>query len=484
MKTTREHPGRMEGNRPSRHTQMGPRLLLGALLALQHLLVLAAPVRPPDFDESYYYAKARHFVTTGTLPRARPDEIDILEGRKWGTADWRPPGFPLFAAVASGFSADPLAMKRRVAIAETILTSLLLVWLYLLLERRTTRAPIRYALAAMLALQPWTFEFVVPLVSDSLTAILTAASLLALARWSGGAGRWWLVAGTAAISASFLVRPDMLPMAPLLAGVAVVLRFGFTRAAIRPLALAAAVVLAFFLVEIGYRTWFIGRPLLGRYVIPLQGAYAWAHTWFGTEREGYENFVYMVGRPELEVSSIPARAFASEEERRRVDAILGGIRAAGTYTPEADRAFGELARDRQSEKPFTRIVLTRVWRTAMLWINTDTSTQHLHALSAIPRPVRRLVLLAILALRWSVYALACFTAVLLVKRLRRRPPALETLALTLVAGRTGIIGILMGSMVHRLILPAWIPLLALAASGLIAAWSRLEPGRGGAGESG
>jgi hypothetical protein len=69
----------------------------------------------------------------------------------------------------------------------------------------------------------------------------------------------------------------------------------------------------------------------------------------------------------IRVEDMPARAFDTAEERDRVAAILEPYNNDLTLTPEEDRAFGELARQRTARHPLRTYLWMPLARAATMW---------------------------------------------------------------------------------------------------------------------
>lgn len=434
-----------------------PLALLVLLLAAHFAIVLRQHARPLITDEIYYYQKARYFSAHGTFPPASAQELDIVRGKTWGTSDWRPQGYSLFlAAIGTG---DPAALRLRVTILQFLLLAAVLLW------TATAGPPLSMPAAILFAVSPWPFEYVNDLGPDALNAALTAAALLLAWRWATSPARGPLALFVAilAASATLLLRPEMIAMAPVIAVVALLLRRNAT------LRDVLAALLAFSLVaglQIAYRTAFTGRPgLFGALRIKNAGAFNWSRTWIGTEKEAYD-FVYAIteGRGE----ELPSRAFDDERERALVDSLMRAAEGSG-YSEGIDRAFQSLADRRRHAHPL-RTLLIRASNVVQLWINLETNSTLLEALTPVPRWIRRPILGALLLLRIVLAVLAFVGARRAWKRWRTGEAdvydVLVLMMFSYVVARTLFVGIVLDWRVHRYVVSAWVPLLACAARAL------------------
>ena len=425
-----------------------PLILLVLLLAAHFAIVLRHHARPLITDEIYYFEKARLFAH-GMFPRANAQELDIVRGKTWGTSDWRPQGYSVFLALIG--TGDPATLRLRATITQFLLLAAVILWAASILPR----ASILFAVA------PWPFEFATDIGPDALNAALTGAALLLAWRWatSPERGPLALFLATLAASATLLLRPEMIAMAPVIAITALLLRRNRTTRD------AFAALLAFALVvglQVAYRTAFTGQPgLFGALRIKNAGAFNWTRTWLGTEKEAYD-FVYAITEGRRE--ELPARAFDDERERALVDTLMRQAETRG-YTEDIDRAFQSLADQRRHAHPL-RTLLIRASNVVQLWINLETSSPILEALAPVPRLIRRPLLGGLLLLRIVVLVLAFVAAWRAWKRWRAGiADAYDLLVLmmfTYVIARTLFVGIVLDWRVHRYVVSAWIPLLICA----------------------
>jgi hypothetical protein len=432
---------------------MMPRVVLVILLALQAALAMwtAAAGHAANGDEPYFIAKARYLSEHHAFAHASAADLEIERGTRWGISDWRPPGYPAFVALCAMGRFDVAAVRMRVTAAQFIVLAAALFLGFLTIE------PVLPGLraitaAALFGLAPWPFEFVTSINTDSLTMSLTFIGALVLWRARSAAAAFL---GALALMATMLLRPESAALAPLIIAVAVVLKRGA-----RWLPAVAAIVLVFGL-QLGYRRHFTGAwspSLFGGLHVRDQGAFDWAHTWYGTEAETYD-FVYGLTNGDLR-RELPPRAFADDAERRAVEAAISSVQRNG-YSPAVDDAFRRLAEKRKREHPLAANAGPRLWHAAHLWINVETNSQLLRLLAPVPRALRRVLLGSLLALKLALYAL--FVAALV--RLPRFPAELRGLVLVMAAivvTRTLLVGVILNWLTHRYALPCWPPLMECA----------------------
>ena len=439
----------------------GARLLLVFLLICQAMLLVRLPSGPLNGDEPYYVGKARYFFEHRRFEHLRAEELAVERGERWGTSDWRPQGYPLFlAALSLGDFRDATLRARVTAVQFTLIA--VAVWLLFEIVARRLGGARLIATAALLGSVPWPYEFVGLLSPDSLTASITFFSLFILWRSAERQSIVLNLVGAFLLSATFLLRPEMIALAPIVL-VAAVLLGGFDR----PMFLkrSAACVGAFALVvamQAAYRMDVTGRPaLFGGLHIRDSGAFAWVHTWLGSENQSY-NFVYGLSTGNIR-DDLPARAFSDANERRIVDGVIQIDRSRGQYGPDLDATFQRLAEKRRREHPFLVIVAARIWHSAHLWLNIETNSQLLNALASVPRPIRLPILGALVLVKISLLLLFIVGVV----RAKKSPvPVLITLCATVVVGRTLVMGMALNWMAHRYMVTAWLPLLVCAIAGL------------------
>jgi hypothetical protein len=442
-------------------------LLIG-LLAVHAAVVLTHFRHPLITDEDYFVAKGRYLAVHHRFAPADPQSLAVERGEAWGNSDWRPPGYAIFlVAVSGGDFDDPAgALRLRVTIAQFLMVAASLLALYL--AAVAAGAP-RYAAAILFGVPPWTFFAVNEIGPDPENVFFVTFALLLLWRWiiAKRHDTWWITSATAVATIALFFRPEMIVFPPLLVGAAMLLRTRVARVSIRQLAAAALVYCALVGLEVAYRTWFTGRVgVFGGQHIYNRGAFDWADTWLGTEKETYD-FVYAIG--EGKPANLPERAFDSAAERNEVLRIAARIAARGRYTAADDDAFAQLARQKKREHPL-RVVLLRGSHTIHLWLNVENNAPLLDALSPVPRLVRRPFYGALLLLRIAALGLACVALVRAVRELRQGRfddfTLLVLLLLFYVAARSALTGLVLNWNVHRFVLSAWPPLLCCAAIAL------------------
>ncbi len=423
--------------------------VLLVLLSVQAAIIARYDYPAPNGDEPIYISRAKPLIETGALARATPEELAVERGEAWGNTAWRPAGYPVFVAAVSGGVFESDHLHRRVAFVQFALLAIAICGTFAAISHG--RAPLRLAAAVVLGVAPWPYEFVTLIGPDSLNASLTMIGLLLLWRSIRRSDARLLFAGALSVSMTILLRPEMVAIAPVPIGLAVLLQ---RRRSPRFFVAAGTALLIVVSAQYAYRTYYLGRmslSLFGEFRVSNEGAYAWANTWIGSEEEAY-GYVYTLleGRP---ASRLPDRAFATPQERSLVEALHARTLRDG-YSGEIDRAFAQLAARRRAADPLGANVLPRLWHTAHLWVNLETNAPLLHALSAVPRVLRRPMLGGLLLLKLVLLAAFLWR----IRDAFRLP--FVTLVSSVVVGRTILIGVVLDSMMHRHVVVAWLPLIA------------------------
>lgn len=430
-----------------------PLWILLALLLAHSAIVLRHHARPLITDELYYAAKARYVATHGAFPKAGAQELELVANRAWGTSDWRPPGYPLFLVLVAGSGIhDDAALRLRVTIVQIALLIALILAVYRLVPRES-----KWPAALLLGLAPWPFEFANDIGPDALNAVLAGFALLLLWR------RTPMFLAMLVAASTLLFRPEMIAMVPAFAIAAIALRPKRTWRDMLAAVLAFSIVAG---IQIGYRTWFTGKPdLFGGLRVANAGAFNWTRTWIGTEKEAYD-FVYAVTEGRLE--ELPGRAFSNERERALVEGTMREAHARG-YSAELDARFQALADQRRREHPLLWLTV-RALNVVQVWVNLETNSTLLDALTPVPRIIRRPLLGGLLVLRLLILVCAFIGAVRAWKRWRRgEADDLDRLTLLMFAYavcRTLLVGIVLDWRVHRYVVSAWIPVIWCAIRGL------------------
>ncbi|MGZ5443016.1 MAG: hypothetical protein ACXW5U_04560 [Thermoanaerobaculia bacterium] len=465
----------MTANRPNGDLYR-TRLLLILLLGVQLAIMLAAPW-PRDLvgDETSFFDKAAALATTGALPRARANEIDIMEGRVRGNTDYRPVGYPVLLAGLSGLRVALPWTHRIAAIAQFAAMGAALLLIHSVIWRVAGNRKVVWLMTALLGLQPWTFEYVRSLLPDSFTASITTIALVLLIRYVQTHSLSSLVWGTVVLSSTLLLRAEMVALAAFtIAAVVFASRSPFRKLVLHG-AVASLAFAAVLSIQVGYRWWFIGQPgLYGPLRGTDEGAYAWAYTWVNTERTLF--FIWTMKEGRVAIEDVPARAFDTAVERERVARAFEITRREGRLVPEADEILGAVAAERVARSPIRNWLVPRIVRSSLLWFNRETNSQLLGVLAYVPHPVRRPLLAILLALRVSTILLGIVGVTIVLRDALPRGAREYRLAAlpfaVFVILRTAYVGGVHGSMEHRYMLNAWPAMLVCATVAMDWIWSR------------
>ncbi len=452
----------MDDAKPSKGSNL-PLYFAALVLGLQFFVVLFHNERSFSGSETYYVGKAQYFSENHTFPKAGRREHHIAAGNLYGTTDWRPPGYAvLLTGIGAGALDDPRLLRVRVLVVQFALVAAAVLLMLHLLCRDVSNSRLRWGAAVVLSLSPWPFEFAAEIVPDTIAAVLVAGATLLMWRWVAGAGGtptfFW--AGLLA-SLPLLLRPELLPFAPLLAlsTFAVGRRFRIRDA--MAAALAFALVLG---IQVAYRNRFIGQPqLYGAFRIPTAGVIDWTRTWLGTEKEAFD---FVAAASESRPAVAPSRAWGGAAERKIIEEALARAAKDG-YGKKTDAAFASVAEKRKKERPVL-VAFIRATNAIQVWIHAGTGFELERVLAGVPTSLRRPARIALIVFRISILVLAFLGAARALRRWRggeSGPADRMTLLMCLWAvAATILVAIVLDWRMHRLVLSAWLPVLWCAAA--------------------
>jgi 4-amino-4-deoxy-L-arabinose transferase-like glycosyltransferase len=289
----------------------------------------------------------------------------------------RLPGYPIFlAACFSIFGPDQYTAVMCLQCVIDLLTCLLLAALAARLFGR------RASMAALLlsALCPFTATYAATALTETLTLATVALTFYGLHRWrTAGLGfNRWLGLTSAAMAYSVLLRPEqgLLAAAVVPAMLWMTLRSPEQRLGARsnllrtvtPVILAAVVVvlpLAPWTLR-NWRTFHVLQPLAPRSAtdpgefVPA-GFYRWYRTWaidFASTEEVYWNY----DNSPVEIRDLPTRAFDTDDQYARTDALLNLYNRNFQPTAQNDARFEALAEERIHADPLRYYVALPVAR--------------------------------------------------------------------------------------------------------------------------
>jgi 4-amino-4-deoxy-L-arabinose transferase-like glycosyltransferase len=285
----------------------------------------------------------------------------------------RLPGYPLFLmACFRLFGVDHYTAVMYVQCAIDLCTCLLIAALAGRLFGR------RAAMAALWlsALCPFMAIYTAAPLTEVLTLFTIGLTFYGLERWrSAGLGfNRWLWVTAVAMAYSVLLRPEqgLLAAAVVPAMIWMVwrqVRSGrLTLKAVSPVALATVCVvlpLVPWTVR-NWRTFHVFQPLAPRYAtdpgekVPL-GFQRWYRSWaidFASTEEVYWNY----DSAPIEIGDLPARAFDSNDQYVRTEAILNQYNRDYNATPALDAQFEALAEERIHDDPIRYYIALPVAR--------------------------------------------------------------------------------------------------------------------------
>lgn len=270
----------------------------------------------------------------------------------------RLPGYPLFlAACFRIFGDDRYPAVMLVQCAIDLGTCVLLADL----ARRVFNPRAGRMVLWLAALCPFTANYVAAPLTETLTLACIAVAFYGLERWRTQDALWnrWLWIIALALTYSVLLRPEqgLLAAAVLPAMLYVAIRRRGAFAAGAPVAAVALCVLLPLVPWTirNWRTFHVFQPLVPRdatdpgELVP-EGFNRWVRTWaidFASTEEVYWNWNTAM----IDINDIPTRAFDTDDQYSRTDALLNRHNETFTATPELDAGFAALAKERIADDP-------------------------------------------------------------------------------------------------------------------------------------
>jgi len=440
--------------------QVIPALLVG--LALRIFLVL----RFPSFadDSRIYEDLAGNWLRAHVYGLAGPGGAIVA-------TDIRAPGYPTFLTLVY------LIIGRgqwAISLAQTFLdlgTCFLVAWLAARLAVGAAGGTPsgRQSTVGMAALWlavtcPLVANYAAIPLTEVLATFLTAAALLAFV--SGflatdcpeiitgpSPGAWMFFAGGLLAGLGTLARPET-PL--LLLALALVLALRWRRPAnwsklVRAGLLTAMGVLLP-LAPWAARNWIRFHEvqfLAPRYAASAgeyvpRGLYAWTATWLVRYRDVYQ-VPWKISTDPIALDDLPPSAFDSPAERARVAALLAQYNENECLTPELDRGFAQLARERTARHPLRTHLWVPLERAATLWLTPRTEllpvSGHLTPLREQWRddPVDVTVTLLLGALNFLYLGLAIAGALRIAHTRSRHATTAAALLVTFILVRTAFL---------------------------------------------
>lgn len=254
------------------------------------------------------------------------------------------------------------------------------------LARRTLSARAARWAFALAALCPFTANYTVAPLAETLSICLTAvaidAAVAGFMRLAAGNFSWraWAFCGLA-LAAGIQLRPDG---GILLAAIGLYLLWRMWHDADRRVQLfwAGALVLVISIAPLvpwtvrNWKQFHQFEPLAPRYAsdpdefVPT-GFDRWVRTWI-VDYTSTEDVYWQVPGSDVDTSLLPSRTFDSEEERQQTQAIFDDYAQSHFVGPELNERFDQLGRARIQRNPLRYYVWLPALRVADMWLRPRT----------------------------------------------------------------------------------------------------------------
>jgi 4-amino-4-deoxy-L-arabinose transferase-like glycosyltransferase len=297
----------------------------------------------------------------------------------------RVPVYPIFTSVVHEIFGPS---ERAILFAQAVLdlgTCFLISLLAALLAMEQSRQRVAIAALWLATTCPFIANYTAVALTEVLATFLTAAALLlftmawqscSIARedQSKRTAVLWIL-GAVFTGLGALVRPET-PLLLGAVGLALMVRWRRPSDWLR-LARTALLLFAGFILPIfpwAVRNWVTlheFQPLTTPYVqmpgeyIP-RGFLAWTHTWL-TRYSEMDNVLFKLDQEPILIDDIPSSAFDNNAERARVIELLKGQQQTLNISPEYDRGFAELARERTKRHPLRTYLTIPFERGLTMW---------------------------------------------------------------------------------------------------------------------
>jgi hypothetical protein len=310
--------------------------------------------------------------------------------------DLRTPGYPAFlagVAILLGRSIRSIVLSQAVL---DLCTCLLTAALAAALVPSAARRRAGIAGLWLAATCPFVANYTAVVLTEVLAAFLATAVLacfvLGLKRETAGfsvnghplrvTAIAFTLLGAFLTGVASLVRPEM-PLLFAVSGAVFVLRW-WRSLGWRKVALSGTVMSVAFLLPLV--PWVV-RNFISLHEIQISapryttlsdeyapvGYYAWTNTWLVRYRDVYLA-IWKIGEEPEEIDDLPAAAFDSPQEREQVAALLDNYNNSPSrdISPELDREFAELARERTRRHPLRTYLWVPFGRALTLWFTPRT----------------------------------------------------------------------------------------------------------------
>jgi len=314
--------------------------------------------------------------------------------------DLRMPGYPAFLAMVYAITGRTgpdarlwvMIAQALVDLLSCVLIATLAATLFLMVNERNSAGRVFTAALWLAALCPFTANYAAVPLTEVFATFFTAAALLPICLLVGRtrnngwmfikkewrlANNYGYLAALAALLVGFgtLFRPEtplLLVAGWAVLGIVLVLQHEAKRwvLTVAGMGLVCAIPLVPWAVRNAvtlHEFQFLApkNSNLPGELVPY-GFMSWEKTWLYRFRDVYL-VPWKLNDEAILIEDIPAGAFDTAEERDRVAAILEPYNNDLTLTPDEDRAFGELARQRTARHPLRTYVWLPLARAITLW---------------------------------------------------------------------------------------------------------------------
>jgi hypothetical protein len=277
--------GEIQGPRPGAApwARLAP-FIIFAILALGKysptLFYLPAPNDHWPNGDAYDYVPRAQIIWAGWHGQDKASGPNVTS--------FRPQGYPFVIALLMAFGQDFRAVNMSTCVLNVAADLALCLLLLRLCLSFTRSVPVRCIFAAVLVMQPWTSQYLRLIMPDILTALLTAAGVAALAVFiiarKSSAAIIWLLTGSALLSATFLLRPEMIVFVPFLVCLALLVRRPRWRMFLAYAAIGALPFFASVAVNVAYRLRAEGKvAVFGKFEYERPGLMRWTGTFIASE---------------------------------------------------------------------------------------------------------------------------------------------------------------------------------------------------------
>jgi hypothetical protein len=352
-------------------------------LALRFFFVLKLPVTDSG-DAPFYIELAWNWLKNGVYGA-------VVDGRLM-PLDTRVPGYPAFLAAIFRIAGNSSPAVMFAQVFVDLATCFVVALIAARLAPEASQRRVLLAALWLAALCPFTANYTAVVLTETLVIFLTALAILLLIEGQARAGTaspnsaapnsglspWFL--GGMVVGFGALVRPET----PLLLGaVGIVLLAKWWRPLDWAKLVRASGLLALGLVmpllpwaARNLRSLHEVQFLTPRYLqmpddFSPRGFDAWTATWLWKFGDVYRT-LWQLNSGEISIDVMPAQAFDTPDERRRVEAILNLYNYTLTETHQQDDAFAEIARQRTARHPLRTYLKIPLLRSLVMWLTPRT----------------------------------------------------------------------------------------------------------------